>query len=182
LGSREHPDRPNILRLTIGDATIVAEPSAGEVVVLQTNVDDLVPELVPDVLDACLAAGALDAWTTPIQMKKGRPGVQLSVLGRPADEGILAETLLRHSSTLGVRVQRLTRYELDRIVREVRIEGQTIRIKIGLLDGAVVNLMPEHDDCASAAAATRRPVKQIWAEALALATAGSNSELDDLAR
>jgi len=127
-GSREHPDRPNILRLTIGDATTAREPSPGEVVVLQTNVDDLVPELVPDVLDACLAAGALDAWTTPIQMKKGRPGVQLSVLGRPADERILAESLLRHSSTLGVRVQKLARYELDRTVREVRIEGKTIRI------------------------------------------------------
>jgi uncharacterized protein (TIGR00299 family) protein len=181
-GSREHPDRPNILRLTIGDATAVRGSSPGEVVVLQTNVDDLVPELVPDVLNACLAAGALDAWTTPIQMKKGRPGVQLSVLGRPSDERVLAETLLRHSSTLGVRVQRLARYELGRTVREVRIEGQTIRIKIGLLDGAVVNLMPEHDDCASAAAATGRPVKQIWAEALALATVGSNEELDDLAR
>jgi pyridinium-3,5-bisthiocarboxylic acid mononucleotide nickel chelatase len=181
-GSREHLDRPNILRVTIGEATTVREPSPGEVVVLQTNVDDLVPELVPDVLDACLAAGALDAWTTPIQMKKGRPGVQLSVLGRPADERILAETMLRHSSTLGVRVQKLARYELDRTVREVRIEGQTIRIKIGLLDGAVVNLMPEHDDCASAASATGRPVKQIWAEALAAATAGSNEEIDDLAR
>jgi uncharacterized protein (DUF111 family) len=90
--------------------------------------------------------------------------------------------MLRHSSTLGVRVQKLARYELDRTIREVRIEGQTIRIKIGLLDGAVVNLMPEHDDCASAAAATGRPVKQIWAEALALATAGSNEEIDDLAR
>jgi uncharacterized protein (TIGR00299 family) protein len=83
-GSREHRDRPNILRLTIGDVTTVREPSPGEVVVLQTNVDDLVPELVPDVLDACLTAGALDAWTTPIQMQKGRPGVQLGVLGRPA--------------------------------------------------------------------------------------------------
>jgi pyridinium-3,5-bisthiocarboxylic acid mononucleotide nickel chelatase len=181
-GSREHADRPNILRLTIGDATTFGEASPDEVVVLQTNVDDLVPELVPDVLGACLAAGALDAWTTPIQMKKGRPGVQLSVLGRPVDERVLAETILRHSSTLGVRVQRLARYELDRTAREVRIEGQTIRIKIGLLNGAVVNLMPEHDDCATAAAATGRPVKQIWAEALAMAAAGSHEELDDLAR
>jgi pyridinium-3,5-bisthiocarboxylic acid mononucleotide nickel chelatase len=181
-GSREHVDRPNILRLTIGDAATVGEPPPGEAVVLQSNVDDLVPELVPDVLEACRAAGALDAWTTPIQMKKGRPGVQLSVLGRPADERVLAETMLRHSSTLGVRVQKLGRYELNRTVREVMIEGKTIRIKIGLLGGAVVNLMPEHDDCAAAASATGRPVKQIWAEALAMATAGSNEEIDDLAR
>jgi len=172
-GTREHPDRPNIVRITIGDAT--AEPR-GEttVVVLHANVDDLVPELVPDVLEACTAAGAIDAWTVPIHMKKGRPGVMLSVLGAPEDERQLAETLLRHSTTLGVRVQRLERYELDRAMREVDVDGHTVRVKIGLLDGTVVNVAPEHDDCAAAAAATGRPVKQIWAEALAAATAGQD--------
>jgi hypothetical protein len=170
VGTRQHPDRPNIVRVTIGDAT--AEPHAdASVVVLHANVDDLVPELVPDVLEACMAAGAIDAWTVPIQMKKARPGVMLSVLGRPEHERTLAETLLAHSSTLGVRVQRLERYELDRAVREVDIDGHTVRVKIGLLDGRVVNVAPEHDDCAAAAAATGRPVKQIWAEALAAATA-----------
>jgi pyridinium-3,5-bisthiocarboxylic acid mononucleotide nickel chelatase len=180
-GSRPDGDRPNILRITIGDAEVVRSP-APEVVLLQANVDDLVPELVPDVVDACFAGGALDVWTAPIQMKKGRPGVLLSVLGRPADERTLAEALLRHSSTLGVRVQRAHRYELERSVREVRIDGQTIRIKIGLLDGAVVNLSPEHDDCAAAAAATGRPVKQIWTEAVAAAAATVPEELDDVAR
>ncbi len=181
-GSREHLDRPNILRLTIGDATMAREPSPGDVVVLQTNVDDLVPELVPDVLDACRAAGALDAWTTPIQMKKGRPGLLLSVLGRPRDERRLAETLLRHSSTLGVRVRHHARYELDRAIREVHVDGRPIRVKIGLLDGDVVNVAPEHDDCAEVAAATGRPVKQIWAEALAAATSVIPEGSDDLAR
>ena len=90
---------------------------------MQANIDDLVPELVPDVLEACVAAGAIDVWTAPIQMKKARPGVLLSVLGRPDDERELAETLLRHSSTLGVRVQRLERYELDRAIREVQVGG-----------------------------------------------------------
>ena len=137
---------------------------------LEANVDDLVPELVPDVIEACIAAGAIDAWTVPIQMKKARPGVMLSVLGRPEHERTLAETLLQHSSTLGVRVHRLERYELDRAIREVDLEGHTIRVKIGLLDGRVVNVAPEHDDCAAVAAATGRPVKQIWAEALAVAT------------
>jgi uncharacterized protein (DUF111 family) len=67
-------------------------------------------------------------------------------------------------------VHRLERYELDRAIREVEIEGHAIRVKIGLLDGRVVNVAPEHDDCAAVAAATGRPVKQIWAEALAVAT------------
>lgn len=178
-GTREHPDRPNVVRVTIGDET--AEPHARTaVVVLQANVDDLVPELVPDVLEACTAAGAIDVWTVPIQMKKARPGVMLSVLGRPADERRLAEALLTHSSTLGVRVQRLERYELDRAIREVDMDGHTVRVKIGLLDGRVVNVAPEHDDCADVAAATGRPVKQIWAEALAAATAGR--DLDAHAR
>lgn len=179
VGTREHPDRPNIVRITIGDA--VTDPHAdGTVVLLQTNVDDLVPELVPDVLEACIVAGAIDAWTVPIQMKKGRPGVMLSVLGRPQHERTLAEALLTHSSTLGVRVQRLERYELDRALREVDIEGHTVRVKIGLLDGRVVNVAPEHDDCAAVAAATGRPAKQIWAEALAAAT--TTYDLDAHAR
>jgi uncharacterized protein (TIGR00299 family) protein len=168
-GLREHPDRPNIVRVTIGEAAD-HRSGRGEVVLLQANIDDLVPELVPDVLEACVAAGAIDVWTAPIQMKKARPGVLLSVLGRPQDERTLAETLLRHSSTLGVRVQRLERYELDRAIREVHVGGHPVRVKIGLLDGQVVNVAPEHDDCAAVAAATGRPAKQIWAEALSAAT------------
>jgi uncharacterized protein (TIGR00299 family) protein len=176
VGTRTHPDRPNIVRIAIGDAS-EHSPTAASVVLLQANVDDLVPELVPDVIEACMTAGAIDTWTVPIQMKKARPGVLLSVLCRPSDERALAGTLLRHSSTLGVRVQRLERYELDRAFREVDIGGHPVRVKIGLLDGAVVNVAPEHDDCAAVAAATGRPVKQIWAEALAAATAGQ--ERDD---
>jgi len=179
-GLREHPDRPNVVRVTIGEAAN-GRAGRGEVVLLQANVDDLVPELVPDVLEACVAAGAIDAWTAPIQMKKARPGVLLSVLGRPQDERALAETLLRHSSTLGVRVQRLERYELDRAIREVRVGGHPVRVKIGLLDGQVVNVAPEHDDCAAVAAATGRPAKQIWAEALSAATT-ETQELDAHAR
>jgi uncharacterized protein (TIGR00299 family) protein len=179
-GTREHPDRPNIVRITIGESV---DPPAqrGEVVLLQANVDDLVPELVPDVLEACVAAGAIDAWTAPIQMKKARPGVLLSVLGRPQDERALAETILRHSSTLGVRVQRLERYELDRAIREVQVGGHPVRVKIGLLGGQVVNVAPEHDDCAAVATATGRPVKQIWAEAMSAATTAAE-ELDAHAR
>jgi hypothetical protein len=186
-GSREHADRPNIVRVMFGDAITTGTPGRGEVVVLEANVDDLVPELVPDVLDACRAAGAIDSWTTPVQMKKGRPGVIVSVLARPEDERVVAEALLRHSTTLGVRVQRLGRYALDRAIREVQVAGRTVRVKIGLLDGGVVNVAPEHDDCAIVAAATGRPVKQIWAEALAAATAAHGAgapteQVDDVAR
>ena len=180
-GSRRHPDRPNVLRVVLGEAIETGPPGMGEVVVLQANVDDLLPELVPDVLDACLRAGALDAWVEQIQMKKGRPGLLLGVLARPDDEARLADTLLRHSTTLGVRVQRQVRYELDRAIREVEIGRETIRVKIGLLDGEVVNVAPEHDDCVAAAEASGRPVKQIWAEAMA-AGMSLPAEADDRAR
>lgn len=180
-GSRRHPDRPNVLRVVLGEAVETDPPGMGEVVVLQANVDDLLPELVPDVLDACLRAGALDAWVEQIQMKKGRPGLLLGVLARPDDEARLADTLLRHSTTLGVRVQRQVRYELDRAIREVEIGRETIRVKIGLLDGEVVNVAPEHDDCVAAAEASGRPVKQIWAEAMA-AGMSLPAEADDRAR
>jgi pyridinium-3,5-bisthiocarboxylic acid mononucleotide nickel chelatase len=181
-GTREHIDRPNILRVVVGDIVVGSGGDRPDVIVLEANIDDLLPELVPDVIDACLIAGAIDAWTVPIQMKKARPGLMISVLVRPTDERRLAETLLRHSSTLGVRVRRSTRYELERAIREVEVDGHSIRIKVGLLAGRVVNVAPEHDDCAEVAAASGRPVKQIWAEALAAATAVLPEDADEHAR
>jgi pyridinium-3,5-bisthiocarboxylic acid mononucleotide nickel chelatase len=168
-GARELPDRPNVLRVVIGH--VAEEPAAtSSVVLLEANLDDLLPELVPDAVERCSEAGALDVWTVPVQMKKGRPGIVVSALARPGDERAVAAALLEHTSTLGVRVTPMHRYELHRRTEEVEVDGRPIRIKVGVLDGRVVNIAPEHDDCAAAAAATGRPVKQIWAEALAAAT------------
>jgi uncharacterized protein (DUF111 family) len=102
-------------------------------------------------------------------MKKGRPGIVLSALARPGAEHEVARAMLEETSALGVRVARLNRYELEREERVVEIDGRPIRIKVGLLDGKVVNVAPEHDDCSALARATGRAVKSIWAEALALA-------------
>jgi pyridinium-3,5-bisthiocarboxylic acid mononucleotide nickel chelatase len=165
-GTADFPDRPNVVRVVLGEGT---HGATGEVVLLETNLDDLVPELVPDAVERCFAAGALDVWTVPAQMKKGRPGIVLSVLARPAAQADLARVLLEETSALGVRVARLGRYELDREERIVEIAGKRVRIKIGLLEGQVVNISPEHDDCAAVAKSTGRAVKSIWAEALALA-------------
>ena len=182
-GSRELADRPNVCRVMLGTVA-EATPRTDTVVQLEANVDDMVPELVPDVLAACMAAGALDAWAEPIHMKKGRPGLLLGVLARPEDQQHLAETLLRHATTLGVRVRPVTRYVADRAVREVLVDGHVVRVKLGMLDGEVVNVAPEHDDCAAVAARTGRPVKQIWAEALsqAVAIGAGTEERDDVAR
>ena len=102
-------------------------------------------------------------------MKKGRPGFVLSVLARPDAQGEIARILLEETSALGVRVAQLDRYELEREERIVVVAGGTVRIKVGVLDGRVVNLAPEHDDCAAVAKTTGSSVKSIWAEALARA-------------
>jgi pyridinium-3,5-bisthiocarboxylic acid mononucleotide nickel chelatase len=165
-GTADFADRPNVVRVVLGIGTPAA---TGEVVLLETNLDDLVPELVPDAVERCFAAGALDVWTVPAQMKKGRPGIVLSALARPGAEQEVALAMLEETSALGIRIARLHRYELEREERVVEIAGGRVRIKVGLLDGRVVNVSPEHDDCSALAKETGRAVKSIWAEALALA-------------
>jgi hypothetical protein len=167
-GTKDFPDRPNLLRVLLGSDR-VSPTASGEVVLLETNLDDVVPELVPDAVDRCFAAGALDVWVTPAQMKKGRPGFVLSSLARPGAETEVARALLEETSAIGVRVARLSRYELDREEQVVEVAGGTVRVKVATLDGRTVNVSPEHDDCAALAQQTGRPVKSIWAEALARA-------------
>jgi pyridinium-3,5-bisthiocarboxylic acid mononucleotide nickel chelatase len=180
-GSRDVVDRPNVCRVLIGQLD-ETPTHADDVVQLEANVDDLLPELVPDVLAACMDAGALDAWAEPIHMKKGRPGLLLGVLACVRDRHLLAETMLRHATTLGVRVRPVDRVVADRAVREVSVGGHVVRVKLGMLHGEVINVAPEHDDCAAVTAATGRPVKQVWAEALAAAVAAPEKGEDAVAR
>jgi hypothetical protein len=164
-GTKDLADRPNVVRVVLGSESQHLTP----VIVLETNLDDMLPELVPDAIERCFDAGALDVWTVSAQMKKGRPGFVLSVLARPDTQAAIAGVLLEETSALGVRVSRLERYELDREERIVEVAGVHVRIKVGLLDGRVVNVAPEHDDCAAVAKASGRSVKSVWAEALARA-------------
>ena len=118
-GTRDFGDRPNVVRVVLGSESRPLAP----VVVLETNLDDLSPELVPDAIERCFEAGALDVWTVPVQMKKGRPGFVLSALARPDAQAAIARALLEETSALGVRVSRLERYELDRAERVVEVAG-----------------------------------------------------------
>jgi hypothetical protein len=165
-GTKDFAERPNVVRVLLGQG---ATATTGEVVLLETNLDDLSPELVPDAAERCFAAGALDVWTAPIGMKKGRPGLLLSALARPEAEAAVARALLEETTTLGVRVSRLRRYELEREERTLEVDGRPVRVKVGRLDGRIVNVAPEHDDCAAIARATGAPVKSVWAAALAAA-------------
>ena len=101
---------PNVVRVIVG----TRRATTGGVSLIEANLDDLLPELAPDAAAACFAAGALDVWTAPVQMKRGRPGFVMSALARPDDERAVAEAMLRETSTLGVRIAHLDRIELER--------------------------------------------------------------------
>jgi uncharacterized protein (TIGR00299 family) protein len=172
-GARDLDSRPNVVRALVGEpmAADGHEGPAAEVALVETNLDDLSPELVPDAVEGVAAAGALDTWVTPVQMKKGRPGIVISALARPADEAAVAEAMVRHTTTLGVRVSRTRRWELEREWRTVEVGGERVRVKVGWLGGSAVGAAPEHDDCAAVARRTGRPVRAVWAAALAAAEA-----------
>jgi uncharacterized protein (TIGR00299 family) protein len=163
-GTRDLEALPNVVRVIVG-----SDATGGTVSLIEANLDDLLPELAPDAAAACFAAGALDVWTAPVQMKRGRPGFVISALARPDAERAVAEAMLRETSTLGVRIAHLDRIELERSSRTVEVGGEPVRVKVGRLDGRVVNLAPEHGDCERAARITGEPVKTIWARALAAA-------------
>jgi uncharacterized protein (TIGR00299 family) protein len=166
-GSRDLGERPNVVRAIVGTAARSLERHPA--VLLACNLDDLSPELVPDAATACTQAGALDVWVAPVQMKKGRPGMVLSAIARPDREAAVAEAMLRSTSTLGVRTSALHRYELEREMRTVTVDGRPVAVKLGRLHGEIVNVAPEHDDVARAAAALGRPVKAVWGDAWAAA-------------
>jgi uncharacterized protein (TIGR00299 family) protein len=165
-GTRDGAELPNVVRAIVGAET---GPASRPVSLIEANLDDLIPELAPDAAAACFAAGALDVWTAPAQMKHGRPGFVLSALTRPHDEEAVATAMLRETSTLGVRIARLDRIELERESRTVEVAGEPVRVKVGWLAGKVVNLAPEHADCERAARISGAPVKTVWAQALAAA-------------
>jgi pyridinium-3,5-bisthiocarboxylic acid mononucleotide nickel chelatase len=164
-GARDLEKLPNVVRVIIGEEA----RTAGGVSLIEANLDDLIPELAPDAAAACFEAGALDVWTTPIQMKRGRPAFTLSALARAEDQRAVAEAMLRETSTLGVRIAHLDRVELAREWLSVDVSGEAVRVKVGKLDGRTVNLAPEHADCERAAHALGAPVKVVWARALAAA-------------
>jgi uncharacterized protein (TIGR00299 family) protein len=170
-GTRDPSDRPNVVRVVLG--TAAGAEGVGtrrrDLVVLEANLDDLTPELVADAVQALLAAGALDAWTMPVHMKKGRPGAILSALCEPDREEALRRAFFDTTSTFGVRAHDVRRTALERRVVSVPLAGGTVRVKVGILEGRVITATPEHDDVAQVAAASGRPVRALYEDALAAA-------------
>lgn len=169
-GARDLPDRANAVRLVVGASTDgPAASDAGEWLLLEANVDDLDPRLWPGVLDALFAAGAADAWLTPILMKKGRPAHTIAALTRSTSSTAVQRALFRESSTIGVRSSTVGKRALDRHWVEVDVGGHRVRVKVATLDGEVVSATPEWDDVATAARALDRPAKSVLAAAIAAA-------------
>jgi pyridinium-3,5-bisthiocarboxylic acid mononucleotide nickel chelatase len=168
-GTRDIAGRPNVLRLIVG--TDEGGSSAGRIVVLEAELDDMSPQLCGPLMDRLLAAGALDAFYTPIQMKKGRPGLLVSVLAEPARREALEEVLFTETTTLGVRRQEWDRTVLEREVVPVETPYGIVGVKVGRRGTRVYNVQPEFEDCRRAADARGVAVKEVWAAALAAARA-----------
>ncbi len=163
-GRREGQTRPNLLRVLIGQAVSCAE--ADEAIVLEANLDDSTPETVGYVVEKLLAAGALDAFCTPIYMKKNRPAVMISVVAEPDRQQALEAILFAETTTFGVRSGRVTRRKLARSHVEAETAYGRIRLKVGRRDGKVVTVAPEYEDCRAAAERTGAPLREIMAAAM----------------
>jgi uncharacterized protein (TIGR00299 family) protein len=171
-GSREL-QIPNVLRVIVGEPS-PQDAGPGEAVedlLIEATIDDMNPELYPFVLERLSAAGAIDGWVTPVIGKAGRPAQVLSVLAAPPAEEAVTRVLVDETSTLGVRVSRVSRRMLPRSFLEVKVGGLPVRVKLGLRAGQAVNVAPEYADCAAVARVTGRPIKEVYRAALAAASA-----------
>jgi uncharacterized protein (TIGR00299 family) protein len=166
-GRRDTGREPNVLRVLVGRA-VETGLATSTAILIETNIDDMSPELLPYVIESLLAAGAQDAWFTSIVMKKGRPAFTLSVLVGKAEMDRVLDVVYRETTTLGTRVREVAKDELAREWIEVSISGQAVRVKVGRRGGEIVTLAPEHDDAARAARATGLALKEVYAEATRL--------------
>jgi len=170
-GGRDTGGRANVVRAVVGAAAVADAPTASDMWVLETNVDDLDPRLWPTVLAALLAAGAPDAWLVPILMKKGRPAHTLCVLAQDGDREALRDRVFALTSTLGVRETPVSRTALQRDWRAVAVPGGEVRIKVGLRAGRIATATAEFEDAAALARTRGVPVRRVLDEAAAAADA-----------
>ncbi len=145
-GTRDYDKFPNVLRLIVGESTGSSDRVAtDQLVLLETNIDDLSPQVLGFAMERAFELGALDCWFTPIQMKKNRPAVMLSVLCSQESRTELTRMIYMETSTLGIRVREVDRECLDREMLSVVTEFGAVDVKLGKINGEVVNAMPEYD-------------------------------------
>jgi uncharacterized protein (TIGR00299 family) protein len=164
-GSRDTPDRPNVLRLIVGEED--ASGTSERVLVLEAEIDDMLPQLYGPLLARLFDAGALDAYLTPVQMKKNRPGTLVTAIAPPARRAAIEQVFFAETTTLGVRSQEWDRTTLEREVVAVETAYGTVGVKVGRRGAEVMNAQPEFEDCQRVASAAGVPVKEVWAAAIA---------------
>jgi pyridinium-3,5-bisthiocarboxylic acid mononucleotide nickel chelatase len=168
-GTRDFPGHANVVRLTIGESEARAGKTAQETItVLEANLDDLNPQVFGYVMDRLLEERALDAFVMPVQMKKNRPGMLLTVLCKVEDAARLTQILFSETTTLGVRRREERREVLSRKFVSVTTRWGDVRLKIGSLNGTVANYAPEYEDCRKIAVENHVPLKSVMQEAVQL--------------
>jgi uncharacterized protein (TIGR00299 family) protein len=165
-GHRDLADRANVLRVSVGRAEpgLPVPWESDEVVVLETNVDDMSPELLPAVLDRALASGALDAFLIPVLMKKGRPGHLLTVLVEAERAAALAEVVFRETSSFGIRRSTRPRWKLARRGGEIESPWGPVRVKVGELGGGRTRVVPEYESCREISDRVGVPLQDVYRE------------------
>lgn len=171
LGTRDLAARPNVLRALLGEIGAGNEQPERDwetdtVAVLESNIDDATPEMLAYFADQMFAAGALDVFFAPIQMKKGRPGVILGLICPANEADLFAERILRGTSAFGVRKTLCERRKLRREFRTVSTQFGDITVKIGLLNGQVIRIAPEYEPCREAAMRCGVPISEVYHAAL----------------
>ena len=162
-GSAELAEKPNILRLLIGESTPAEAGEAWDrpVTVIETNVDDMSPQIYGYFAERALAAGALDVFSVPAQMKKNRPGLLVTILCEPERAADLAGLVFRETTSIGVRAHEVRRKCMERQIVPVRTPYGEVRMKLSRMNGSVLNAQPEYDDCRRIAAEQGIPLKQV---------------------
>jgi uncharacterized protein (TIGR00299 family) protein len=166
-GDRTFADRPNLLRIVVGEPVPAMETD--DVVVLEATIDDTSPQLYEHVLERLLAAGARDAFLEPLVMKKSRPGVTLRILADPADRDRLAAIVFAETSTIGLRWTTARRMILPRETERVETPWGAVRVKVARAPDGTINAAPEYEDCRALALAKGVPLKTVHQAALAAA-------------
>lgn len=159
-GTRDPEDHPNVLRLWLGEGA--PDRQTRPMLVIETNIDDMTPEMLAYVQEQLLAEGAADAWIQPIQMKKGRAAQLLSVICSEADEERIARLILRETSTLGVRVRPVHRWEAEREVIQFESSLGPAAVKVKRLPGERPQVAPEYEACRRLAQSTGRPIVEVY--------------------
>jgi pyridinium-3,5-bisthiocarboxylic acid mononucleotide nickel chelatase len=168
-GSRDFTGHPNVVRITIGEAAsndLAAKTASETITVLEANLDDLNPQVFGYVMDRLFEEGALDAFGVPVQMKKNRPGMLLTVLCKPEDTSKLMQLIFTETTTLGVRRRDEMRQTLARRWEKVGTRWGDVRIKIASMNGTVTNYAPEYEDCRRIAAEHHVPLKTVMGESI----------------